>query len=130
MLSASPTTWGGGRAREEMIIAGATDGSVGLRDHMANSFLPFSADEVAVRFITSREVVMGDAPSNDGVEGTPGSWRTDSGGDIDFDIGSDVGSDVGSGACSEAGSATGSRAGSCPGSEVGSWTGSEMCRKS
>lgn len=50
-MRASSTTWGGGRARGEMIIAGAADGSLGLRDHMANSFLDFSADEAADRFV-------------------------------------------------------------------------------
>jgi hypothetical protein len=97
-----------------MIIAGAADGSVGLRDHMANSFFDFSADETAERFVTSGEVITGETCSNDGVEGTSEDWGTGSGTDINSDIGSDIGSDtrsetgsaagfsVGSGTCSEA----------------------------
>lgn len=64
-------TRGGGRARGEMIIAGAAAGSVGLRDHIASSFFDFSTDEAAGCFVTSREM-MGDDSSGDGVEGAPG----------------------------------------------------------
>lgn len=109
-----------------MIIAGAADGSVGLRDHIANSCLDFSTDEIADRFVTSGEVMMGDACLDDGVEGTWGGWGTGSG----KDIGSDISSDAGSEACSETGSATGSGAGSCAGSEAGPWMGSDICRTS
>lgn len=82
-----------------MIIAGAADGSVGLRDHMANSFLYFSADEAADRFVTSGEVMMGDARSDDGVEGTSGVWGSGSGTDIGSDIVSDADSETGSDIC-------------------------------
>lgn len=115
-------------------MAGAADGSVGLRDHMANSFLEFSRDEAADCFGTSGEVRMGDARSDDGVEGTSGDWETGAGTDIGSDISSDVGSDARSGACSETSSATGlgagPNAGSGTGSEVGSRTGSDICRTS
>ena len=69
-LSASPTTCSGGRARGEMIIAGAAEGSVGLRDHIANSFLDFSAGEVPDCFAASGKVIMGGASSGDDVEDT------------------------------------------------------------
>ena len=86
-------------------MAGATEGSVGLRDHIANSFLDFSTDEAADRFVTSGEVMMGEVCSDDGSKGTLGDWE--------------IGSDTGSGADSEAGSDTGSRAGSRAGSGAG-----------
>ena len=136
-LSASPITCGGGRAREEMIIAGADEGSVGLRDHIANSFLDFSADEIADCLVTSREVKMGDDCCGD-VEDKSGDWGTGSGADMGSGIGSDIGWDVGLGGGSDAGSgigsATGSGVGSLTrsgiGSGVGSETGSGICRTS
>lgn len=88
-MSASSITCGGGRAREEMIIAGADDGSVGLRDHIANSFLVFSADEIADCLVTSG-VKMGGGCWGD-VEDKSGDWGTSSGADIGSGVGSDIG---------------------------------------
>ena len=104
-MSASSTTRGGGRARGEMIIAGAAEGSVGLRDHMASSFLDFSTGKVA-----SGEGMMGDDSSGDGVEGASGDWGTGSGMDTGSGVGSGAGSTIGSG--------------------VGSGTGSDICSTS
>ena len=114
-LSASSTTRGGGRARGEIIIAGAAEGSVGLRDHIASSFFDFS-DEPADCFVTSGEVMMGDKSSGDGVEGASGSWEIGSG--------TDTGSGVDT--CSGGGSGAGSKTGS----EVGPGTGSDICSTS
>lgn len=117
-----------------MIIAGATKGFVGLRDHIANSFLDFSTDRAADCFVTSGEVMMGDDSSGDGVEGTSGGCGTgsgvgtgsDAGSDVNSDKGSDTDSDTGSGTGSVAGSGVGSRADSKTGSGVGSETGSDI----
>ena len=115
-LSASSITCGGGRARGEIIIAGAAEGSVGLLDHIASSFLDFSADEVADCFVTSGEVMIGDDSSGVGVEGTSGGWGTGSG--VDTDSGMNTGS------------GEGSDAGSKIGSGVGLGTGSGICSTS
>ena len=98
--SASSTTRGGGRARGEMMIAGAVEGSVGLRDHMASSCLDFSTGRVAGCFTAGGEVIMGDDSSGDGAGGTSGGGGTSSG------------TGTGSDTCSVAGSATGSGTGS------------------
>ena len=52
-----------------MIIAGAAEGSVGLRDHIASSFLDFSTDELVGCFFTSGEVIIGKNSSGGSVEG-------------------------------------------------------------
>ena len=130
ILSASSITCGGGRARWEMIIAGATEGSVGLRDHTANSFFGFSADCAADSFITSGEVVMGDAGLDDGVDDTSGDWGMGSGSDVGSDTGSDTCSGAESYRGSAAGSTAGSRVGSRAGSGGGSGTESDICRTS
>lgn len=109
-LSAPSTTRGGGRARGEMIIAGAAEGSVGLRDHIASSFWDFSTDEVADCFITSGEVRIGDDSSGDGGEGTPCGWGTGCG--MDTGSGRDTGSGVSSSVGSEIGCGAGLRTGS------------------
>ena len=121
-------TCGGGRARGEMIMAGADDGFVGLRDHIANSFLDCSTDETAECFVTRGEMITGEARSDDGGGGTSGDWGTGSG----TEIGSDIRNS--SGVCSvtrsETDSATGSGAGfsvcSVTSAKVGSWTGSDI----
>lgn len=128
-MSASPITCGGGRAREEMIIAGADEGSVGLRDHIANSFLDFSADEIADCLVTSGEVIMGEGCCG-GVEDKSGDWGKISGVDIGSGIGSDIGWDVGSGTGSVTSSGVSSLTSSGIGSGVGSGTGSGICRTS
>ena len=110
ILRASSTTCCGGHAREEIIIAGAAEGSVGLRDHIASSFLDFSTDEVAKCFVTSGEVITGDDSSGDGVEGMSEGWGT--GSVMDTGSGMDTGSVEGSGAGSKIGSGAGSGAGS------------------
>ena len=116
ILSASSTTRCGGHARGDIIIAGAAEGSVGLRDHMASSFLDVSADEAADCFVTSGEVMTGDDSSGDGAEGTSGGWGTGSG----MDTGSGMGT----------GSGEGSSTGSKIGSGLGSETGSDICSTS
>jgi len=90
-----------------MIIAGAAEGSVGLLDHIANSFLDFSTGKVADCFVTSGEVMMGDDSSGDGAEGASGDCGIGSG----TDTGSDAGSVTGPGVDSRAGSTTGSGVG-------------------
>lgn len=124
--SASSTTCGGGRARGEMIIAGAVEGSVGLRDHIANSFLDFSTVKVADCFVTNGEVRMGENSSDDGVECTSECWGAGS----DTDTGSDTDPVTGSGTGSGADSGVGSRAGSKTGSEAGSGAVSDICSTS
>jgi len=91
-----------------MIIAGAAEGSVGLRDHIANSFLDFSTGKVADCFVTSGEVMMGDDSSGDGVKSASGGCGTGSG----TDTGSDAGSVTGPGVGFRVGSMTASGAGS------------------
>ena len=117
-----------------MIIAGAAEGSVGLRDHTATSFLDFSTGEVVDCFVTSGKTMIGDDPSDEGVEGTSGDCRMGSGTDTGSDTGSVTGSDTssftGSFTGSVIGSIVGSRAGSTTGSGAGSRTGSDICSMS
>lgn len=108
-----------------MIIAGAAEGSVGLRDHIANSFLDASAGKIADCFITRGEVTMGDDSSGN-VESTSDGCGTGSGMDTGSGTGSDTGSDTGS----VTGSGVGSRGSSETDSRAGSGTGSDICSTS
>ena len=124
--SASSTTRGGGRARGEMMIAGAVEGSVGLRDHMASSCLDFSTGRVADCFTAGGEVMIGDDSSGDDAGGTSGDGGTSSGTGTGSDTGSVTGSGTGSITTSVTGSGASPRVGSRTGSGVGSGAGSDM----
>lgn len=109
-----------------MIIAGAAEGSFGLRDHIATSFLVFSTGKFAGCFVISGEVMIGDGSSGGDIEGTSGGCGIGSDTGTDSDTGSDTGSVTGS----DTGSGVGARAGSKTGSGAGSGTGSDICSTS